>query len=63
MKQPDSLKLPTRRAVLRSGIGAGALFVNSLAALAAAPLGSTSGATVFAPVRWQKAFRMRPGPA
>src|SRR5665213_3609966 len=39
MKQPDSPALPTRRALLRSGLVAGALLTYPLAALAAAPPG------------------------
>src|SRR5437899_9310867 len=39
MKHSDSLKTPTRRAVLRSGLGAGALLAHPLAASAAAPPG------------------------
>src|SRR5882757_6841764 len=37
MKQPDSLKTPTRRALLQSGLGAGALLAQPIAAFAAAP--------------------------
>src|SRR5271156_4618641 len=37
MQQPDSLKAPTRRAVLRSGLAAGALLMHPRAALAAPP--------------------------
>src|ERR1700729_3203573 len=39
MKQPDSLKTPTRRALLRSGLGAGALLASPAAAFAATPPG------------------------
>jgi membrane-bound lytic murein transglycosylase B len=39
MKQPDSLSTFSRRALLRSGLGAGALLAHSLAAFAAAPSG------------------------
>src|SRR6266853_6454103 len=39
MKHPDSLKTPTRRALLRSGLGASALLAHPLAAFAAAPPG------------------------
>jgi membrane-bound lytic murein transglycosylase B len=49
MKQPDSLKTLTRRALLRSaGFGAGALLARPLAALAAAPPGFD---------RWRDNFR------
>jgi membrane-bound lytic murein transglycosylase B len=37
MNQPDSRKTPTRRAVLRSGLGAGVLLASPITALAAAP--------------------------
>src|SRR5258705_8661155 len=50
MKQPDSLKTPTRRAVLRSGIGAAALLAHPVAALAAAPPGFD---------QWRDGFRAR----
>src|SRR3981081_3828906 len=50
MKQPDSLKTPTRRAVLRSGIGAGALLAAPLAAFAATPPGFD---------QWRDGFRTR----
>ncbi len=51
MKQPDSLKTLTRRALLRSaGFGAGALLARPLAALAAAPSGFD---------RWRDNFRSR----
>jgi membrane-bound lytic murein transglycosylase B len=39
MKQPDSLNTPTRRALLRSGLGAGVLLAHPFAALAAVPPG------------------------
>jgi membrane-bound lytic murein transglycosylase B len=39
MKQPDSLSMFTRRALLRSGLGAGVLLARPLAAFAAAPSG------------------------
>jgi membrane-bound lytic murein transglycosylase B len=39
MKQPDSLRTPTRRTLLQSGLGAGALLAWPLAAFAAAPPG------------------------
>src|SRR5471030_3273739 len=39
MKQSDSRKTLTRRALLQSGIGAGALLTHPLAAVAAAPPG------------------------
>src|ERR1700733_11178602 len=39
MKQPDSLNTFTRRALLRSGLGAGALLAHPLTALAAASPG------------------------
>src|SRR6266704_7207257 len=50
MKQPDSLKTPTRRAVLRSGVGAGALLADPFAAFAAAPPGFD---------QWRDGFRAR----
>ena len=50
MKQPDSLKTPTRRALLRSGLGAGALLAHPLAAFAAAPPGFD---------QWRDGFRAR----
>ena len=50
MKQPDSAQAPTRRALLRSGLGAGALLVHPVAALAAAPPGFD---------QWRDHFRAR----
>src|SRR5438093_230583 len=50
MKQPDSLKTLTRRAVLQSGLGAGALPAQPLSAFAAAPPGFD---------QWRDAFRAR----
>src|SRR6202049_3170069 len=50
MKQPDSLKTPTRRALLRSGLGAGALLASSGATFAAAPAGFD---------QWRDGFRAR----
>src|SRR6202049_1961534 len=50
MKQADSLTTPTRRALLRSGIGAGALLTHPLAAFAAAPPGFD---------QWRDGFRAR----
>src|SRR5438270_10310249 len=50
MTQPDSLNSPTRRAVLRSGVAAGAILVRPLAALAAAPPGFD---------QWRDNFRAR----
>jgi membrane-bound lytic murein transglycosylase B len=50
MKQPDSLKTPTRRALLRSGFAAGALLAHPWAALAASPPGFD---------RWRDSFRAR----
>src|SRR6266571_8794998 len=50
MKPSDSLPSPTRRALLRSTLGAGALLAHPLAALAAAPAG-------FEP--WRDNFRAR----
>jgi membrane-bound lytic murein transglycosylase B len=49
MKQPDSLKVPTRRAVLRSGLAAGALLMHPRAALASPPGFE----------KWREAFRAR----
>src|ERR1700723_1768657 len=43
MKQPDSLKAPTRRTLLRSGLGAGVLLAAPRAAFAAAPPGFDQG--------------------
>src|ERR1700753_530785 len=48
MNQPDSRKTPTRRAVLRSGLGAAVLLASPIAAWAAAPAD-------FA--RWRDSFR------
>src|SRR6202011_725748 len=50
MKQPDSLQTPTRRALLRSGLGAGALLTRPFAAFAAAPPGFD---------QWRDGFRAR----
>src|SRR6202789_1656226 len=50
MKQPDSLKTPTRRTLLRSGLGAGALLVSPIVAFAAAPAGFD---------QWRDGFRAR----
>src|SRR5438552_4916322 len=50
MKQPDSLKTLTRRAVLQSGLGVGALLAQPLAAFAAAPPGFDE---------WRDGFRAR----
>src|ERR1700687_4169853 len=50
MKPSDSLKTPTRRALLRSGLGAGALLAHPLAAFAAAPPGFD---------QWRDGFRAR----
>jgi membrane-bound lytic murein transglycosylase B len=50
MKQPDSLKAPTRRTLLRSGLGAGALLASPAAAFAATPPGFD---------RWRDGFRAR----
>src|ERR1700693_6508636 len=50
MKQPDSPQGPTRRALLRSGLGAGALLVHPVAAFAAAPPGFD---------QWRDRFRAR----
>src|SRR6266853_1834069 len=50
MKQPDSLKTPTRRAVLRSGLGAGVLLAHPVAAFAATPPGFD---------QWRDGFRPR----
>src|SRR5438445_8069360 len=50
MKRPDSPAAPTRRALLQGGIGAGALLVTGLPALAAAPRGFD---------QWRDNFRAR----
>src|SRR6267142_1003250 len=50
MKQPDSLKTPTRRALLQSGLGAGALLAQPIVAFAAAPPGFD---------QWRDGFRAR----
>src|SRR3979490_1034448 len=50
MKQSDSLKTPTRRALLRSGLGVSALLVHPVAAFAAAPPGFD---------QWRDGFRAR----
>jgi hypothetical protein len=50
MKQPDSLKILTRRALLQSGLGAGALLAHQMTALAAAPPGFD---------QWRDGFRAR----
>src|SRR6266436_10343280 len=50
MKPPDSRKTPTRRALLRSGLGAGALLAHPLAAFAVAPPGFDT---------WRDTFRAR----
>jgi membrane-bound lytic murein transglycosylase B len=50
MKQPDSLKTPTRRMLLRSGLGIGALLASPAAAFAATPSGFD---------RWRDGFRAR----
>src|SRR3979411_1078272 len=50
MKQSDSLKTPTRRALLRSGFGVGALLAHPIAAFAAAPPGFD---------QWRAGFRAR----
>src|SRR5437879_8791083 len=50
MKHSDSQKAPTRRALLRSGLGAGALLAHPLAAFAAAPPGFD---------QWRDGFRAR----
>src|ERR1700723_4462432 len=39
MEQPDSPQAPTRRALLRLGLGAGTLLIHPVAAFAAAPHG------------------------
>src|SRR3981189_3960141 len=50
MKQPDSSKALTRRALLQSGLGAGALLAHPMTALAAAPPGFD---------QWRDGFRAR----
>jgi membrane-bound lytic murein transglycosylase B len=50
MTQHDSLRTPTRRALLRSGLGATAVFAGPLAAAAAAPPGFD---------QWRDGFRAR----
>ena len=50
MKQPDSLQAPTRRALLRTGLGASALLAYPVAAFAAAPPGFD---------QWRDRFRAR----
>src|SRR6266849_715506 len=50
MKHPDSPNTPTRRALLRSGLAAGALLAQPLAAFAAAPPGFD---------QWRDNFRAR----
>src|SRR6195952_2241685 len=50
MKPSDSLTTPTRRALLQSGLGAGALLAHSLPAFAAAPAGFD---------QWRDTFRAR----
>src|SRR5580658_4914102 len=50
MRLPDSLHAPTRRALLRSGIAAGALLAGPIAALAATPPGFD---------QWRDRFRAR----
>src|SRR5476651_512587 len=50
MKQPDSLRIPTRRTLLLSGLAAGALLAHPLTALAAAPPGFD---------QWRDGFRAR----
>ena len=50
MNQSDSLKSPTRRALLRAGLGAGALLAHPIAAFAAAPPGFD---------QWRDGFRAR----
>src|SRR4030088_2784879 len=50
MKQPDSLKTLTRRALLQSGLAAGALLAQPIAAFATAPPGFD---------QWRDAFRAR----
>src|SRR5713101_4704079 len=50
MKQPDSLHSPTRRGLLKAGLGGGALLAQPLAAFAAAPPGFN---------QWRDGFRAR----
>src|SRR6202165_5702048 len=50
MKPSDSLQTPTRRALLRSGLGAGALLAHPFAAFGAAPSGFD---------QWRDGFRAR----
>src|SRR5437667_5529870 len=50
MNQPDSLRTPTRRALLRFGLGAGVLLAHPVAAFAAPPPGFD---------QWRDAFRAR----
>src|ERR1700682_4946086 len=50
MKRPDSLNTPTRRALLRSGLAAGAMLAHPYPALAAAPPGFD---------QWRDRFRTR----
>src|SRR5258705_13714936 len=50
MKHPDSLKPPTRRTLLRSGLAVGALLAHPVAAFAAAPPGFD---------QWRDTFRAR----
>src|SRR5882757_3397754 len=50
MKQPDSLRSPTRRGLLKAGLAGGALLVHPLAAFAAAPPGFD---------QWRDGFRAR----
>ena len=50
MKPSDSLTTPTRRALLQSGLGAGALLAQPMAAFAAAPPGFD---------QWRDGFRAR----
>src|SRR3981081_1336495 len=50
MKQPDSSKTLTRRALLQSGLGAGALLAHPMTVFAAAPPGFD---------QWRDGFRAR----
>src|SRR3982074_296557 len=50
MNQPDSLRTPTRRALLRSGLGAGVLLAHPVAAFATPPPGFG---------QWRDSFRAR----